>query len=120
METNRSSPEDGLDWNTALARVGGDVDLLKDIARIFIDDFPRSLAELRDAGARGDCALAERAAHGLKGAAANFGATRVVETSLHIEKMGRAGRLDDFGAALEALESGLASLQKELETLLAS
>jgi HPt (histidine-containing phosphotransfer) domain-containing protein len=117
---NRSSPGDGLDWNAALDRVGGDVDLLKDIARIFIDDCPRALAELRDACARGDCTLAERAAHGLKGAAANFGATRVVDASLHLEKMGRAGTLDGFAPALEVLENGLASLQKELETLLAS
>jgi two-component system, sensor histidine kinase and response regulator len=124
MEMNCSSPGstpgDGLDWDAALARVGGDVDLLNDIARVFLDDCPRALAELRDAGARGDCALAERAAHGLKGAASNFGAKRVVEASLHIERMGRAGSLDGFAAALEALENGLASLQEELETLLGS
>jgi HPt (histidine-containing phosphotransfer) domain-containing protein len=124
MEMNRSSPGstpgDGLDWDAALARVGGDVDLLNDIARVFLDDCPRALAELQDAGTRGDCALAERAAHGLKGAASNFGAKRVVEASLHIERMGRAGSLDGFAAALEALENGLASLREELETLLGS
>ncbi len=120
MEENRSSLRDGLDWDAALERVGGDADLLKDIARLFIDDCPRALAELRDAGARGDHPLVERAAHGLKGAASNFGARRVVETSLRIEKMGRAGTLDDFPAVLEALEDGLASLRKELEALLAS
>jgi two-component system sensor histidine kinase/response regulator len=120
MQKNRSSPGDGLDWDAALTRVGGDVELLKDIARVFLDDCPRALAEIRQAGACGDCPLAERAAHGLKGAASNFGARRVVETSLHIEQMGHAGKLDDFPSAMASLETELASLRAELEALLAA
>ncbi len=118
MDMNRSSPLDGLDREAALARVGGDIDLLKDIARVFLDDCPRALAELRKAGTNNDCVLAEQAAHSLKGAASNFGAGRVVETSLHIEKMGRAGKLDGFESAVESLESALALLRSELEALL--
>ena len=120
METNRPAPGDGLDVDAALARVGGDVDLLKDIARVFLDDCPRALAELRGAGARGDCAVVERAAHGLKGAASNFGASRVVAAGLCLEQMGHAGTLDDFGIAFESLEFALAAFRRELEALLAS
>lgn len=120
MEMESRSPGDGLDWNAALARVGGDVDLLKDIARVFLDDCPRALNEIQDAASRHDCQLAERAAHGLKGAASNFGARRVVESSLHIEIMGREGRLEDLDGALESLQDALASLRTELEALLAS
>jgi HPt (histidine-containing phosphotransfer) domain-containing protein len=117
---NRSEPWDGLDRDAALGRVGGDVDLLKEIAGVFLDDCPRSLAELRDAAARGDCVGAERAAHGLKGAASNFGAGHVVAAALRIEQMGRAGKLDDFAPALESLEAALAALRDELEALIAS
>jgi HPt (histidine-containing phosphotransfer) domain-containing protein len=120
MEINRPAPGDGLDVDAALARVGGDVDLLKDIARVFLDDCPRALAELQNAGARGDCAAVERAAHGLKGAASNFGASVVVAAGLRIEQMGHAGTLEEFGPALASFEAALASLSDELEALLAS
>src|SRR6185295_15325873 len=55
-----------------LARVGGDRELLAEISRLFVDDAPRHLERIRHAlDARdGDALL--RAAHGLKGAAANF------------------------------------------------
>lgn len=111
---------DGLNRDAALARVGGDVDLLKEIARVFLDDCPRSLAELRDAAARGDCGAVERSAHSLKGAGSNFGASRMVAAALRIEQMGRDGELDDFAAALDVLESTLTSLCNELEALIAS
>lgn len=118
MEIKDPSPGDGLDRDAALSRVGGDLDLLKDIARVFLDDCPRALNELRDAASRHDCKLAERAAHGLKGAASNFGAKRVVESSLRIEKMGRLGNLQGVEGALQSLEDALASLRVELESLI--
>jgi HPt (histidine-containing phosphotransfer) domain-containing protein len=120
MDTNEWGPKEGLDCEAALARVGGDVDLLKEIARIFMDDCPRALAELRDASARGDCVLLERAAHGLKGAASNFGASSVVAAALHLEKMGRSGTIEGFAPAYRELENVLAVLHEELESLIAS
>ena len=120
METKHPGAGDGLDRKAALDRVGGDVDLLKDIARVFLDDCPRSIEELRSAAARGDCPAVERVAHGLKGAASNFGARRVVAAGLAIEQMGRAGKLDDFASALATLEAALAALRDELEGLIAS
>ena len=35
-----------LDRATALARVGGDLDLLKEIAGLFLDEYPRALDEI--------------------------------------------------------------------------
>ena len=120
MELKPSLPGDGFDRTAALERVGGDLDLLKEITRVFLDDCPRSLDQLRAAAARGDSQAVEQVAHGLKGAASNFGAKRVVATALVIEQMGRAGKLDDFAAALAALEAACAELRSELEALIAS
>jgi two-component system, sensor histidine kinase and response regulator len=120
METKHSGSGDGLDSKAALDRVGGDVDLLKDIAHVFLEDWPRSIEELRSAAARGDGPVVERVAHGLKGAASNFGASRVVAASLAIEQMGRAGKLDDFASAMATLEAALVELRGELEGLIAS
>ena len=120
METDELGPGEGLDCDAALARVGGDADLLKEIARIFIDDCPRAMAEMQDASARADCVLLERAAHGLKGAASNFGASNVVAAALHLEKMGRSGTVEGFAAAYLDLEKVLSALRDELESLIAS
>jgi two-component system, sensor histidine kinase and response regulator len=120
METNGSRPRSGLDREAALSRVGGDADLLKEIACVFVDDCPRALAELRDAAARGDFQVVERAAHGLKGAASNFGASNVVAAALHLETMGRSRKLDGFDHGFQELETVLSELRAELETLMAS
>src|SRR5271165_6447560 len=61
-------------WNpeNALARVEGDDTLLRELIQLFLDDYPRTLADLHAAIAKGDTSAAERHAHTLKGAASNF------------------------------------------------
>jgi len=107
----------GLDRETALSRVGGDADLLKEIAIIFLDDSPKALAEIRSAISLGDHKVVERAAHGIKGAVANFGAGAAVDAALHLEQIGRAQDLKDAGQALATLERALEALRAELLTL---
>lgn len=119
MERNGASARNGLDREAALARVGGDADLLTEIARVFIDDCPRAMQEIREAAERGDSPVVERAAHGLKGASSNFGASSVVAAALHLEIMGRSGKLEGFTPAFEELETVLAALRDELESLIA-
>ena len=112
-----SSPSPLIDREEAIARVGGDEGLLREIAQLFLDDYPRSLAELRAAAAHGDSRKVERSAHGLKGAVANFGAQRVVDAAAALERMGRAEELSGFAAALSALERSLSALHDELQAL---
>jgi two-component system, sensor histidine kinase and response regulator len=107
----------GLDRDLALSRVGGDLDLLKEIAVIFLDDLPRTIAEIQDAITASDFEVMERSAHGLKGAAANFGAQSVVEAALHLEKLGRQKDLSSAAEALEHLKLELSTFAAELETL---
>jgi CheY-like chemotaxis protein/HPt (histidine-containing phosphotransfer) domain-containing protein len=86
-----------------LARVGGDRELLAEISRLFVDDAPRHLAKIREAlGARDGEAL-RRAAHGLKGAAANFDAEGVVQAARALEEMGRTGEFDAHEAVWRTL-----------------
>ena len=117
--TNFSGPSSPaiIDHHAALERVGGDTELLHEIAQIFLEDYPRSLSELRDAAGQGDAHRVERTAHGLKGAAANFGAQPVVDAALALENMGRGGDLSGFSAALAALEQTLGRFKSELEEL---
>jgi two-component system sensor histidine kinase/response regulator len=106
-----------VDRELALARVGGDETLLKEIAELFLADYPNALRDLRQAVARTDADALERAAHGLKGSVANFGAQPVVDAAQKLENMGRSRTLEDAGSALTALELALDALRPELQSL---
>ena len=83
--------EQVLDRAAALARVGGDLDLLKEIAALFLDEYPQALVDMRKALATGDAKTIERSAHGLKGSVANFGARTAVDAAFELEQLGRTG-----------------------------
>ena len=109
--------EAGFDKGVALSRVGGDVELLKEIAILFLDDYPKSLCELRKAVETGDARGVERTAHGLKGSVSNFGARPAVDAAFQLEVMGRAQKLVEVEHVLGTLELALAALRPELESL---
>src|SRR5262249_59917214 len=84
---------------------GGDRQLLAEISRLFVDDAPRHLERIRQALDARDGESLRRAAHGLKGAAANFDAEGVVDAARTLEEIGRTGRFDDHEQAWQALAS---------------
>lgn len=106
-----------FDKSVALSRVGGDAELLKEIAVLFLDDYPKSLSELREAIQSGDAKRVERTAHGLKGSVSNFGALPAVDAALQLENMGRTEKLVEVEQVLRSLELALAALRPELESL---
>lgn len=103
----------------ALSRVGGDVALLRDIAQIFFEEYPKALSEIRRAVVSRDSPALEQAAHFLKGAVANFGARRASEAAFTLEKMGRERCWEGCEAALADLEAAFEQLVPELMALLA-
>lgn len=106
-----------MDRATALARVGGDLELLKEIAALFLDEYPRALDDMRQALSAGDARMLERAAHGLKGSVANFCARSAEDAAFQLEQMGRAQKLEQAPQTLAALEQSLALVQAELSSL---
>ena len=106
-----------LDRDLALARVGGDAELLKELALLFLEEYPRLLAELHAAADRGDAKTVERTAHGLKGSVANFGAQTATEAALMVEQLGREQKLVEVGNALSTLELALTAVRVELSAL---
>jgi two-component system sensor histidine kinase/response regulator len=115
VQTDKS--EAVFDKAVALSRVGGDAELLKEIAILFLDDYPKSLSELREAIDIGDAKRVERSAHGLKGSVANFGARPAVDAAMQLETMGRSQQLVEVEQVLHTLELALAALRPELESL---
>jgi HPt (histidine-containing phosphotransfer) domain-containing protein len=109
--------EHALDRQVAMLHVDGDVELLKEIAVSFLEDYPKVLAAIRDAIANGSAKRLEASAHTLKGSAANFGAAAVVASALQLEQMGRAAQLEQSSDVLRVLEAGLCTLHAELDAL---
>ncbi len=115
MAHDTAAPEAGLSRAQALRRVGGDVGLLAELARMFLDDYPRQLAELQAAVGRGDGPAVQRLAHTLKGTVGVFGAEAAVEAARRLEAAARAGDLTHAGQDAAGLEKALADIRPALE-----
>jgi len=106
-----------LDRAIALSRVGGDAELLQEMAQIFLEEYPSQLNVLRAAVQARDAKALERSAHSLKGSVGNFGAESAHQAALALEMMGRQGNLDHLEDAFRRLESALSALKPEMECL---
>ncbi|MBX9603829.1 MAG: PAS domain S-box protein [Bryobacteraceae bacterium] len=107
----------GLDRDVALARVGGDEELLREIGQLFLMEYPQLLAQMEQAIRAGDAPRLERVAHSLKGSVSNFGAVHATEAALALEELGRSAQWDQVDSALLALRSRLESLRTQIQTL---
>ncbi len=105
------------DRAAVLARTGGDVELLRELVALYRADYPRLVAEIRNALRTGDSARLRWAAHTLKGAAGTFGAEQVCAEALRLETMGRSGRLAGATEACAALEEALRRFEPVLADL---
>jgi two-component system, sensor histidine kinase and response regulator len=100
-----------LDQAVLLERVGGDEELLREIATLFLGECPRMLQEVRAAIDHADAPQLRLTAHALKGAVSNFGARAAYEAVWELEQLGHAGNLTRSKAALVTLEGELHRLQ---------
>ncbi len=108
-----------LDYAVALERLGGDEELLQEVAQLFLDEYPTLMSEIQQAVAAGNARRLERAAHSLKGSVANFGADVAVQAALALEKIGRSGDLTGVGPAYQQLASVMNALHPSFEKLAA-
>lgn len=111
------SHEGIINLAAALERVGGDVELLEEVAQVFLDNAPDQVAQIRKAAEAGDGVALERAAHALKGSVGNFGAEAAFQAALRLEKMGRSGDLTGVQEACAALEAEMKRLRPALAAL---
>ncbi len=107
-------PPDACDVDSFIERVGGDTELARELAVLFIPDAIRLVGAIRDAVDAAEPERLRQEAHALKGAAGNFGAARVVAASLDLEMMGKAGDLSRSKAVLASLEEDASQLVEAL------
>ncbi len=105
------------DRTAALARVGGDRQLLQELVGLFLDACPKWLDEIRAALTAADADRLRLTAHTLKGAVGTFGAQQAVEAALALELRGKAGDLKGAEQAFEVLEHQLHRLTPALTEL---
>ena len=106
-----------LDEAVALSRVGGDLDLLKEVVELFLDEYPSAMEKIRGAVASRNASALEQHAHSLKGSVSTFGANRAFEAAFRLEKQGRSGDLATAPEGLAELEQALEALHPELVSL---
>jgi HPt (histidine-containing phosphotransfer) domain-containing protein len=106
-----------FDEQEALSRARGQRALLLQLVALFLGDCPQLLDQIHSAHSARDGQMLERAAHRLKGTAANLSAHRVVEVARRLEELGREGLFTEADATCAELEAELLLLGGALESL---
>jgi two-component system, sensor histidine kinase and response regulator len=107
-----------IDWAEVLEYLGGDEELLREIAVMFIEDCPSMLAKIKEASLRGDGKSLEQAAHALKGVIGNFSTeTPAYHLAFKLEMMGRESELKNAAKMCERLEQELKQLTAAVESI---
>jgi CheY-like chemotaxis protein len=99
-----------FDGVAALARLKGDLGLLREMVRFFHEDAPGIIEVLRSSLERDEVATLQRAAHTLSGMAAVFEGSPTVAAASRVEALTRSG-------ARDALPAAVARLVQEVERL---
>ena len=106
-----------IDLTEALAHIGGDEELLMELATLFLGEYPHVLENLRAAVTNGNAMDIMYHAHALRGAMSNFVTHETENAARRLEQFGREGNIADSAQALRELEMALQRLIPALHTL---
>lgn len=112
-----SGPSSDLSWygyQEALSALGSNPDLLTSVCRIFYEQTPEQLDNLKAAMTRGDRDAVKRLAHTLKGAAARICAHGCRERAAGLE---RSAQLDPFDIVNEKTDEVIIAFNRLREVL---
>lgn len=109
-----------MDRAAALRRMQGDEELLSELASVFLEDYPRQIAAIRNSLAPRDAATLQREAHALKGAAATLAAPHVSAAAQRLESLAADHDWSQVEAGIAALEATITDLDGELRNLVTS
>ena len=104
-----------IDYAGAMARLGDDEALFRDFITYYDEDSKVLIAEIEKAVMDEAPGELHRAAHSLKGLAANLGAQRVVNTSYSLERLGKGGSLEGANPLLGKLHREMQELDAALD-----
>ncbi|HKT69114.1 MAG TPA: response regulator, partial [Terriglobales bacterium] len=111
-----SVPAPLVPWNPkqALARVDGDLELLRKITSVFLDEYPKTLQQLRAGFEQEDQQAIREAIHMLQGELAYFALEPAVAELQKLRELVHAGDLEPAAISLQTLEEELDRLRPSL------
>ena len=109
--------EQAFNLSEALEIVDGDMEFLKEIASLFLEDYSAQLEAIGEGIAQGDSEAVNRAAHSLKGSVANFSAKGAYKAAYRLEVLGKEGKLAEAPEAFSELKTRLKELEAALNEL---
>ena len=107
-----------FDLDAALELVDGDREFLQELAELFLQQTPSTVAAMHQAVTLADAATLERLAHRLKSSAISLRAHGVHAVAGRLESMAAEDRLTEAAAILDQLHQELRTLEKALEPVL--
>jgi HPt (histidine-containing phosphotransfer) domain-containing protein len=100
-----------FDRDAALERTDGDVDLMKELVGLFLDECPQRMAEIREALILRDVTKLRQAAHTLKGSVGIFGARETFDGARRLETVAQEQDWEHAEEAWAALEAAIERLK---------
>jgi CheY-like chemotaxis protein len=107
-----------IDMPALMARLRGDIALLKELAELFLAEQVKIQASIDDAVARRDAAALQYAAHALKGAVGNFMAKDAFQAAQQLEELGRSGDLSEVDQVRARVDETVQKLKSALAAAL--
>jgi CheY-like chemotaxis protein len=103
-----------LDDTALMQRLGGDQQLLSEVAESFLEDWPARMASIESAARSGDADRVRSTARLLKGAAANLSAKALFEAAQALEQLAAEQRVNEFSTACHRLTREASHVVTEL------
>ena len=118
VEPSSTATSGGFNHAEALAGMGDDESLLAEVVRMFLDDYPRLLAEIEVAQAANDSATLARLIHTIRGVASNFAIPEVMAQATDLEALAKS-RADPTRIldGLNALKVAIERVRPEIEAV---
>jgi CheY-like chemotaxis protein len=112
-----SKPPSGTDvfnFSEALAQVGGNRELLREITRLFLEQLPELLEETHQALSRSDYQSLSKLAHNLASSVGQLAAQKTLTAAKKLEELGNQEDSSHVPEALAELEREIASLKSTI------
>jgi len=119
-ETVILADDQEFDYQIGVQRVGGDLETYKELLNDFVQELPSKLENMRSCFAKKDMEGLYRAAHNLKGVAANLGALQLSEHARRLEKQVGESYTDMIESMIDDITTASVNLKENAAIFLSS